>query len=67
MEVKGWVQGDPAGQKCFIDGGDKEQFSSNMKASVIESQRIYLDRTGSCPVSSFHGVKALAKALYHKK
>lgn len=45
----------------------KEQFSGNIKeASLIESWAIYLDRTGSCPVSSFHGVKALAKSSYHK-
>lgn len=33
---------------------------------MIESRGIYLDRTGLCPVSSFHGVKVLAKSLYHK-
>lgn len=44
-------------------GEAKEQFSWNIKeASVIESQGIYVDRTGSCPVSSFHGVKVLAKS-----
>lgn len=33
---------------------------------MIESRGIYLDRTGLCPVSSFHGVKVLAKSSYHK-
>jgi len=34
---------------------------------VIESQGIYLDGSGSYALSSFHGVKVVAKSLYHKK
>lgn len=33
---------------------------------MIESRGIYLDRAGSCPVSSFHGVSVLAKSSSHR-